>query len=347
MIAAHKQLGTQQLDTQQLDTYVKRTMKANHVPGIALGIMRKGKFLYSQGYGFANLEHRIPVTPETIFQAGSVGKQFTASAIMMLVQDGKLSLNDPISRYFKTPNSWKNITIRHLLSHTSGTGDYADDFDFRKDFSEDELLKIIFKTPLRFKPGEKYAYSNHGYVLLGILVRHCTGMFYGDFLRERLFKPLGMKTARVISEQNIILHRAAGYELRAGEIKNQTWVSPSLCTTADGSLYLSLKDYAKWDAALYGQKVLKRESLEHMWTPVTLNDGSIATADDSPKSGYGLGWQIALKGSRLVWHDGSWQGFQTIILRYLNEQFTVVVLANSANAKPKKIADYAARLFMG
>jgi D-alanyl-D-alanine carboxypeptidase len=177
------------------------------------------------------------VTPETLFQSGSVGKQSTA-AILLLVQEGKLSLEDAAARYFKTPKTWKAVTIRHLLTHTAGTSDFPKTFDYRKDYTENELLDLIVKTPLKFKPGERWNYSNHSYVLLGNLVRKITGKFYGDFLRARVFNPLGMKLTRVISEADILLQRAAGYEVVKGKVKNQTWVSPSLCTTADGSLYL-------------------------------------------------------------------------------------------------------------
>jgi D-alanyl-D-alanine carboxypeptidase len=338
-------VARQKTEQKQLDTFVTRQMKKDHVPGVALGVLKNGRFVYCKGYGYANLEHHVPVTPETIFQSGSVGKQFTAAAILLLVQEGKLSLEDTITKFFKTPQTWKAVTICHLLTHTAGTSDFPKTFDYRNDYTEDELLDLIVKTPLTFKPGEKWNYSNHGYILLGILVRKITGKFYGDFLRERVFDPLGMKKARVISEADIIPHRAAGYEVVKGKVKNQTWVSPSLCTTADGSLYLSLLDYAKWDAALCGEKFLKRQTLEQMWTPAVLNNGSSAPAANNSKWGYGFGWFVARKGPRLVWHDGSWQGFRTTIFRYLDEQLTVVVLANGANADPNKLAKYAAKVF--
>ncbi len=163
--------------------------------------------------------------------------------------------------------AWKPVTVRHLLSHTGGFTDYPKDFNFRKDYTEDELFKVVSKIPLAFPPGTKWKYSNLGYLTLGILIHKVTGQFYGDMLEERIFQPLGMQTTRIISEADIIPNRAAGYRLVKGQVKNQEWVAPTLNTTADGSLYFSILDLAKWDAALYGDTLLKPSSLELMWTP--------------------------------------------------------------------------------
>ena len=257
-----------------IDEYLRTQMQAQQIPGVALAVVRDGKIVLARGYGLANVEHQVPVKPETIFQSGSTGKQFTATAVMMLVEEGKLSLEDKITKYFTdAPESWSNITVRHLLTHTSGMTDYPRDFDLRRDYTEDDLLQRIKTIPLAFKPGEKWSYSNLAYVTLGILIHKVSGKFYGDFLQERVFKPLDMSTARIISEADIIPNRAAGYRVANGQLKNQDWVSPSLNTTADGALYLTIYDMAKWDAALYTEKLLKRSSLEQMWTKVKLNDG--------------------------------------------------------------------------
>jgi CubicO group peptidase (beta-lactamase class C family) len=149
------------------------------------------------------------------------------------------------------PEAWQNITVRHLLSHTSGLTAYPRDFDFRRDYTEDELLKRAQAIPPDFKPGEKWQYSNIGYVTLGVLIHKVTGQFYGDFLQERIFKPSKMTTTRIISEADIIPNRAAGYHFVNNELKNQDWVSPTLNTTADGALYFTVLDMAKWDAALF------------------------------------------------------------------------------------------------
>jgi len=227
----------------KIDRFVKSEMTARKIPGVSLAVLHNGKIDILKTYGFANLEHGVAVKPETIFQSGSMGKQFTAAAVMLLVQDGKLSLDDRIKTHLpNAPDSWKNITVRHLLTHTAGLGDYPTEIDLRRDYTEEQLLAAFQKAPLGFAPGDKWDYSNVGYATLGILIRKLTGKFYADFLQERIFGPLGMTTARVISEADIIPNRAAGYRVVAGQIKNQEWVSPSTNTTADGSLCFSILD---------------------------------------------------------------------------------------------------------
>jgi CubicO group peptidase (beta-lactamase class C family) len=235
-----------------VDEYIRSEMTKQHIPGLALLVSRGGQIIRAQGYGMANLELEVPVKPETIFQSGSVGKQFTATAVMMLVEEGKMGLEDPLTKYFpEAPATWKQVTIRELLSHTAGFTDYPKDFDMRKDYTEAELLKIVESIPLAYPPGTSWSYSNLGFLTLGLVLHKVTGEFYGDFLQERIFRPLGMSTTRIISETDIVPNRAAGYQLVKGELENQEWVSPLLNTTADGSLYFSIVDLAKWDAALY------------------------------------------------------------------------------------------------
>lgn len=325
--------------TVSVDDLVQSEMRKQRIPGVAIAVIKNGQIILAKGYGFANVEHQVPVKPETIFQSGSVGKQFTAMAVMMLVEDGKIGLEDKITKYFgDAPAGWHNITIRRLLSHTSGTTDYPKDFDFRRDYTEVELYQRARAIPLAFPPGERWSYSNLGYVMLGILIHKVSGKFYGDFLQDRIFKPLGMNTARIISEEDIIPNRSAGYRLVKGDLKNQEWVSPSLNTTADGALYLTVNDMAKWDAALYTEKLVKKSSLAQMWTPVKLNNGK------SEK--YGFGWSLDdVRGHRIIEHGGSWQGFKAHIARYVGDKLTVVVFANLSQANPARIAHGVAALY--
>jgi len=285
---------------------------------------------------------QVPVKPATVFQSGSVGKQFTATAVMMLAEEGKIGLEDPLTKYFPdAPATWNEVTVRELLSHTASFGDYPKAFDFRKDWTEAEELKLIESIPLAYPPGAKWDYSNFGYVTLGILLHHVTGEFYGDFLQQRIFQPLGMTSTRIISEADIVPNRAAGYRLVKGELKNQEWVSPVVNTTADGSLYFTILDLAKWDAALYTEKLLKRSSLDLMWTPVKLKDGQ------TNKGNYGFGWVIDQRsGHRCIHHEGSWQGFETAIARYVDDQLTVVALSNLADADPGKIVRHVAEMYL-
>lgn len=329
----------QQDPVPKIDSYVKTEMARQKVPGLALAILHNGTISTLKSYGFANVEHQIPVTPETIFQSGSIGKQFTAAAVMILVQEGKISLDDKITKYLPDgPAAWQNITIGHLLTHTSGMGDFPPDIDLRRDYTEDEYLAAFKKVPLNFAPGTKWDYSNAGYATLGILIRKVTGVFYGDYLQEEIFKPLAMTTARVISEADIVPNRAAGYRLVDGELKNQEWVSPSTNTTADGSLYFSILDLAKWDAALYLDRPLQQSTLAHIFTPTRLSDGRTKS--------YGFGWFTdTIHNHRIVFHGGAWQGFKSFIVRFPDDKLTIIFFANSWELKDFKFARGLTALF--
>jgi CubicO group peptidase (beta-lactamase class C family) len=323
-----------------IDDFIRAEMKKQLVPGVAVAVIKDGKVVKAEGYGLANIEHQVPVKRETVFQSGSVGKQFTSMAAMLLVEDAKMKLDDPVSKHLpETPEAWKDITVRHLLTHTAGIKEYTGSLDLRKDYTEDELLKAAYKYPLDFQPGEKWRYSNTGYAVLGILISKVAGKFYGDFLKERVFTPLGMKTARIINEADIIPNRAAGYRSVNNEWKNQSWVSPTMNTTADGSLYLTLDDLIQWDAALTAGKLLKKESYDTMWTPVKTKDGK----DQS----YGFGWMLGtVNGHKRIHHGGAWQGFTSYIDRYPDDKLTVIVLTNMAapRARPERFASGVAAL---
>jgi CubicO group peptidase (beta-lactamase class C family) len=317
-----------------VDEFVELQLKQQKIPGMSIAILKDNTIVKIAGYGFSNIEHQVPAKPETIYQSGSLGKQFTAAAAMMLVEDGKIHLDDPVTKYFQnTPKSWKKITVHHLLTHTSGIPDYtAKDVDFRKEYTEDDLLKILMKLPLEFQPGDKWNYSNSGYMLLGFLIHKASGKFYGDVLEERIFAPLGMTTAQVISESDVVPNRAAGYELKDDKIKNQDWVSPSLNTTADGALYLTALDMSHWAEGLNGNQLMKPESFKQMWTPVKLNNGTSYP--------YGFGWRIGYqRGHRVIEHSGHWQGFSTGICRYPDFGLTVIMLANLADLSSLTIAE--------
>jgi CubicO group peptidase (beta-lactamase class C family) len=323
-----------------VDDFVRGQMQRHQVPGVSLAICRDGQLVRATGYGLANVELDVPVKPETVFQTGSVGKQFTAMAVMMLVDEGKLGLDDPIVNYFPgAPATWQGITVRHLLTHTSGIKDWEGktDLDYRKDYTEDELVQVAMKLPPDFAPGTQWSYSNTGYVLLGILVHKVSGKFYGGLLAERVFAPLGMTSTRIISESDIVKNRAAGYTLATGKLQNQEWVAPSLNTTADGSLYTTTLDLAKWDAALGARRFLKPESYQAMWSPVKLRNGTTYP--------YGFAWGFDVQRREpVIQHTGSWQGFKTAIVRYPGPKLTVIVLANLDQADPHFLATTVAGL---
>jgi len=335
----------------KVDALVQSELRKQHIPGAAVGVYRDGKLTRAQGYGLANVEWDAAVTPDTIFQSGSVGKQFTATAVMMLVEEGKVGLDDPIKKYFPdAPETWNDIKVHNLLSHTSGLSEYetgartkvGGPFYMRLDFTEDELYKKITEMPMDFKTGEDWAYRNTNYVLLGILIHKVTGKFYGDFLQERIFRPLGMSRTRIISEADIIPRRSAGYQLVKGELKYQDWVSPALNSTADGALYFTVEDLQRWDAALYTERLLKKASLDRMWTVEKLNNGT------PNKAHYGFAWEInSVNGHRVIEHGGAWQGFTTYIARYVDDKLTVAALTNldSGHSNPKKITSGVAAIY--
>jgi CubicO group peptidase (beta-lactamase class C family) len=324
----------------RVSDFVNAHLKKKQVPGCALMVRHNGKVVLAAGYGFANLEHGVRVTQQTVFQSGSIGKQFTAMAIMMLIEEQKLALEDPISKYLDVPENWSAIRVRHLLTHTSGLGDYPESFSLQRDYTEDELLKMITAQRLAFAPGDRWSYSNLGYVTLGILIHKVSGEFWGAFLQQRIFAPLAMKHTRVISEADIIPNRAAGYVLKNGALKNQLWVSPTVNNTADGSLYFTVEELAKWDEALETRKLISRASYDQIWTPVKLNNGTTAP--------YGFGWRIAKtdSGHSLLEHGGAWQGFASYIVRYPEDRLTVAVLCNRAGASAGYIARHIAGLYV-
>jgi CubicO group peptidase (beta-lactamase class C family) len=316
----------------RVDEVVAEQMREQKIPGTSLAVVRDGRVIKATGYGLANMELNVPVTPQSIFQTASLGKQLTATAVMMLVEAGKVGLDDKLAKYFPEESAaWKDIAIRHLLTHTSGIPDIFGEsekdtytkgiLDFRRDYTEDEIVRRFLALPLDFTPGERFNYSNTGYMLLGPLIQRVTGKPWAEFLQERIFRPLGMTSTRVMSEEDIIPNRCSGYRLIGGKLQNQEWIPTSLNATSDGGHYTSVLDLAKWDAALYGESLLKKSSLEQMWTPVKLNSGELFP--------YGFGWEIAdANGHRVLYHTGGNQGFYVSISRYVDDRLTVVVMNN-------------------
>lgn len=325
-----------QTDTAAINRYVQAEVERQHIPGLSVAVLTGDRVVLSRGYGLANVELHVPASDSTVYQSGSMGKQFTAALVEMLVDNHRIRLDDSIVRWFPEGAAvWQGITVRHLLTHTSGVAEYTDStFDYRKDYTEDELVKFAAARPLDFRPGERWSYSNTGYLLLGALIHRVTGRFYGDLLRDSVFGPEGMRDSRVISEADIVPNRAAGYRLANGALKNQEWVAPTLNTTADGALYFTVRDLARWAIALNHARVPSAAALDTAWTPVRLSDGA-----NYP---YGFGWYLVpQRAQRRIAHTGSWQGFKTVIARYPQSAgggLTVIVLANLAEAQVAAIA---------
>ena len=324
------------------EQFVRAEMERQKIPGLAIAVIDHGRVVLARGYGLANLEQAVAVTPATLFQSGSVGKQFTATAILLLAEDGRLSIDDPITRFLpEAPPEWSAIRIRHLLTHTSGIREYGDDadFDVRRSYTDDGLVRMACALPREFQPGERFSYSNTGYLLLGAIASRVGGRHYSEQLRDRVFKPLGMPSARLIDEAAIIPHRAAGYRILNDKLANAQWIAPEQNTTGDGSLYLSLDDMIAWAQGLRAGKVLKADSWRQAYTPVMLNSGHTYP--------YGFGWDVHnFNGQGVLEHGGAVFGFKTHITRYLGDDLAIIVLANLEEADPGRIVHHVAGIVL-
>lgn len=266
----------------KIDDYVRAQMERQHIPGISLVVIKDQKVVKLEGYGLANVELNVPARPDTVYKIGSVNKQFIAAGIMLLVQDGKISLDDNISKFLEgTPDTWKPITIRHLLTHTSGIVREAPGFDPFKVQNDADVIKTAYSLPLRFTPGEKYEYCNVGYFTLAEIISKVSGKPWPEFLNERVFTPLEMNATRTTNMTELVPNRANGYVWRNGKLQN---ASIYFALRPSGALLSTVLDLAKWDAALQNGKLLKQSTLEQMWTPVKLNSGKTHP--------YGFGWEL-------------------------------------------------------
>jgi D-alanyl-D-alanine carboxypeptidase len=310
------------------DDAINREIRRQNIPGIAIGVVQDGKVSRLSAYGMANLELQVPVTPDTLFQTGSTGKQFASLTILMLQADGKLSIEDPLSRYFPDePKSWADIKLKHLLSHTSGLDDNDSLYDLQRTLSWDALRKLHYKTPKKRPAGSKWAYSNVGYQLLGMVIEKVTGAPFHQFYVQRIFKLVGMNSSRDIADADIIPNRAAGYERADGKLgaplKNQSWVSPTFNSTADGSTYVTARDYATYLAMLDAPPPAIKPLMDTAMRPV------IKIRPDSAVS-YGMAWFLTtVDGTPIQYHSGAWQGFRALIVHYPTRKASIVMLTNS------------------
>jgi Beta-lactamase class C and other penicillin binding proteins len=306
----------------EIDDAVRALMQEKHIPGAALAVIKNGKPVKVETYGLASVEFDVSVTKDTVFEIGSISKQMTASAIMLLVEEGKISLDEKISKYLpNTPESWKDVTVRHLLTHTSGIKSYTglSGFELTKRLTRDDFIKALAAYPLEFEPGSKHSYNNSGYNLLGYIIETVSGKNYWDFMRERIFKPLGMNHTFDRDPKYIIKKRATGYEWINDELTGRDYDLTDVF--AAGAIVSTIEDLIKWDAVWRSDILLKKSSRDQMWTPVTLNDGKTYP--------YGLGWRVTeFRGHRLIRHGGQTAGFGANISRYPDADLTVITLTN-------------------
>jgi len=318
----------------EIDVLMKRY--GGNVPGASLLVVRDGSAVVRRSYGRSNLEDRIAATPETNYRLASVTKQFTAAAILLLSQDGKLSLDDPVKKWLPSlPSAIDSVTITHLLTHTSGIIDYEDVMPAGtvKQLHDADVLRLLeAHDSVYFKPGTRYSYSNSGYSLLSLIVARASGKSFATFLRERIFLPLGMNHT-VAYEEGIstVSNRAFGYTIKDG-----VWTRKDQSTTSavlgDGGIYSSIDDLAKWDAALYDSRLLSDDSRRLAFTP--------HTATDQADVKYGFGWRIT---GETLWHSGETVGFRNVIIRNPSRRLTVVLLTNRDDPAPYETALAVAR----
>ncbi|WP_395450723.1 serine hydrolase domain-containing protein [Aminobacter sp. UC22_36] len=331
--------------TEKLDRYLQAEVDNSQVPGLGVAIVHDGEIVHLRGYGLANVENLTPVTPDTVFHSGSTGKMFTSACVMFLLQDGRIKLDDPLSRYISEgPESWAGITIRNLLSMMAGFGNFdivfaptdsgegAIPLNLWQDHSDDQLIDLARRSPFMYQPGEGYQYSNTGYILAGLVVARISGKPYYELLRERLFEPVGMATAREASWYDIVPNRAAGHCIREGRLENRYWAAPTLQRTGDGGLYYSPRDIAHWLLELDNPTVLRPETIALMSEPVLMQNGQPSF------NSYALGWQNSeLRGHRKIRHGGTWDGFRAEIARFPARKLSVCVLANMDEAQVARI----------
>ena len=319
----------------QVDGVVGAAMQELHLAGSSLAVVDHGRVALLRGYGLADVEHRVPVTADTVFEIGSITKQFTATAVLMLVEEGKVALDDPIAKHLPgVPQPWSGITVRHLLNHSSGIQNYltVSGLPDLTRLTHDQIAAVFFdRLPLEFQPGETWSYSNSGYLLLGNVIEKASGRSYWDFLRERIFLPLGMTATRSTDPAAIIPNRARGYEWSRGRLERR----PALTDSAygAGAIVSSARDMARWDLALRARRFLRPASYHEMWTPLRLAGGAWAPLN------YGFGWTIdTWRGRRVIGHSGGTPGFSSVIDRFPDDDLTVILLTNHGDRVIDQIA---------
>ncbi len=310
-------------------------------PGVAIAVVKDGETVHSEGYGIANMEWNCPIRPDTVFRLASITKQFTATAIMLLEQQGKICLDDAITTYLPDyPMHGRTITITHLLNHTSGIKSCTSLDNFakvtsKKDMLPDELITYFKDLPLEFEPGTRFSYNNSGYILLGLIIEKVTEMSYEQFIQQNIFQPLNMSHSYYMHHEAVIPKRASGYVKTKDGYRRAEYLN-MMIPFAAGSLGSTVEDLVRWDAGLREGCLLDAATQERMYTPTQLVDGR--------KEEYGFGFGVnTYAGHRLIHHVGGINGFHTFIARFIDDRTMIVVLANNPEINVEKIARKIAR----
>ncbi len=320
--------------TQTIDTLIQESYHPTE-PGVAVIVVKDGETVFRKGYGMANLELGVSIEPDMVFRIGSATKQFTAVAILMLAEQGKLSLDDSISKFLPDyPTHDYLITVKHLLTHTSGIKSYTSMPEWiplwRKDFTVQELMDFFKYQPMVSAPGKRWSYNNSGYILLGAIIEKVTGQTYGQFIKQSIFEPLEMKQSYYDDPLQVIPRRVAGYDKSPNGFTNAAYISMTQPYAA-GALVSTVDDLALWDNALYTEKLLKLESLKQAHISYRLLDGS--------PTAYGFGWMISeYIGHSFIEHSGGVHGFRSHTMRLPDDRVFVAVLSNNGGVSPQKLA---------
>ncbi len=327
----------------ELDRLVQAHLDTNNIPGGLVAVASRGRIIHLKTYGMANVELAVPVTDSTVFEVGSISKQFVSAAAMLLVQDNKLGLDDPIHQYLPNlPSEWLGVTVRQLLTHTSGIPDYEEirTYDvYRFRLTPEEVIRLAHSRPMDFRPGTGWYYSNTGYFLLSMIVERIDGHALGQVLESRIFGPLGMTQTRMADPEAIIRHRASGYWVnKAGELINRNPTETS-STLGAGGILSSVYDLAKWDEALYGDHLLSAESKAITWTPAILPDGK--------STGYAFGWSVRpYKGLKSQSHGGQVAGFVANFSRFPEQEVAIIVFLNRYRVSSSRLKVAVLHTFM-
>ncbi len=308
-----------------LDKFVAEQMKERKIPGLSIAVLRDGKVIRATGYGVANLETQAPATKDTVYEIGSISKQFASEAVMLLVEDGKLNLDDGIRKYLpaNAPETWQKITVRNLLNHTSGLKDWTEikEFSYRREYSAEEFIDLVRSFPLVFQPTENWGYSNTNLPLIGIIVEKASGRSFEDFVNDRIIRPLDFPSIRFKHQEDVVANRAAGYVLRNGEWKNGEPFRPKVIAPSGGIL-ASAVDLARWWEAVLQGRVVKQTSLEQMLMPAKISDGR------SVSHGFAF-FTNTFGGHKSIFHNGSTVGgFGSGVYYFPAEKITIAIIGN-------------------
>jgi D-alanyl-D-alanine carboxypeptidase len=340
----------------KVDDYITGVIQDRHIPGLSLAVVKEGKIIRQKGYGLANAELMVPSTPETIYQLASTTKNFAGAALMLLVQEGKLSLDDKVNKLLAgLPDAWSEVTVHQIATHTSGLPDFIKNAYSAETIADTqvEVLKKLAEMPMSGKPGGQWIYNQTNYLLIKMIIERLSGISFEQFVTDRIFRPFGMTSTTFGDTREIIKGRASLYtrlQIKNGNMSvspDRFWtyagyVYPDFMHTAAG-LNSNVLDLAKWDAALWDARVLKVPALNRMWTAVKLNDGKVFRFDGK-YHGYGCGWIVDdYPGHKSVGGEG---GNSTAYRRFLDDKLTVIVLTNCQGADPNSIVEGVADLYI-